>query len=360
MTPAQMRMARAALYWSVDQLAEAAGVHRNTISNFETSKYAGDPETRAAIKRALETAGVVFVEENGEASVTLRRFREGDLVRLRPQSRLLPGLKDKVGTVLEVEPHPPQTGPTYRVSVEFPDGQRLPGVFAFEFRLVKAAQDWLGAKVENTTDDAKSVVLAFCDSCIWAWTVFDQYRKLYEYHQLRLALYDKVAKNFFGDLQSIFIDYVLLQFTKVTDQAMTMGNANLTTFYLLEKLSWPDTVRDRLKVLNDRLLSFRRHIVDARRKVIAHTDLKTNLHGTIVGAFPAGSDQGFLQDLQEFANIAHEHAVGGPYPIDAVTQYDADDLVTALKKAVAFDEYFEKNLLPDKGEIYFRSKYFRV
>jgi hypothetical protein len=88
--------------------------------------------------------------------------------------------------------------------------------------------------------------------------------------------------------------------------------------------------------------------------------LYTHLNGTILGAFPTGSDLAFLRDLKEFANIAHEHTVGGPYPIDAVTQYDADDLVKALKKAVVFDEYFEKGLLLDKGELYFHSEYFRA
>ncbi|SDR52627.1 Helix-turn-helix [Rhizobiales bacterium GAS113] len=60
MKPAQVRMARAALNWSLNQLATAAGIHRNTISNFETGKYAGDPAKLAAIRRALEAAGVEF------------------------------------------------------------------------------------------------------------------------------------------------------------------------------------------------------------------------------------------------------------------------------------------------------------
>ena len=59
-------MARAALNWSLETLAKAAGVHRNTISNYETERYAGDPEKLQAIQRALEAAGVIFVAENGD------------------------------------------------------------------------------------------------------------------------------------------------------------------------------------------------------------------------------------------------------------------------------------------------------
>ncbi|MEQ1953607.1 helix-turn-helix transcriptional regulator [Mesorhizobium sp. CN2-181] len=67
-------MARAALNWSLQRLADSAGVHRNTISNFETGKYAGRPEALEAIRAALEAAGVEFIPENGGgAGVRLRK-----------------------------------------------------------------------------------------------------------------------------------------------------------------------------------------------------------------------------------------------------------------------------------------------
>ena len=65
MKPAQVRMARAALNWTLSDLAEASGVHRNTISNFETGKYAGSPEALAAIRAGLEGAGIIFIDRNG-------------------------------------------------------------------------------------------------------------------------------------------------------------------------------------------------------------------------------------------------------------------------------------------------------
>ena len=79
MKPAQVRMARAALNWSLADLAKASGVHRNTISNFETERFGGDPEKTAAIRAALEAAGVIFVEQNGEGpGVRLRKERPGE------------------------------------------------------------------------------------------------------------------------------------------------------------------------------------------------------------------------------------------------------------------------------------------
>ena len=65
MTSAQVRMARAALNWTVRDLAAATGLHRNTITNIEVGRYAGDPDTLQNIKNVLEAAGVEFIDANG-------------------------------------------------------------------------------------------------------------------------------------------------------------------------------------------------------------------------------------------------------------------------------------------------------
>lgn len=64
LSPAQCRMARAALSLGVRELAEAAQVSPTTITKFER----GDalyPRTVAAIRAALEAGGVEFIPENG-------------------------------------------------------------------------------------------------------------------------------------------------------------------------------------------------------------------------------------------------------------------------------------------------------
>ncbi len=76
-TSAQVRMARAALDWTVRDLAEASRLHRNTITNIETGKYAGDAATLAAIELVLERAGVEFIDENGGGpGVRLRKRQQ--------------------------------------------------------------------------------------------------------------------------------------------------------------------------------------------------------------------------------------------------------------------------------------------
>jgi DNA-binding XRE family transcriptional regulator len=76
-TSAQVRMARAALDWTVRDLAQATGLHRNTITNIEVGRYEGDPASLAAIEKVLKAGGVEFIDENGG----------GPGVRLRKRGR---------------------------------------------------------------------------------------------------------------------------------------------------------------------------------------------------------------------------------------------------------------------------------
>lgn len=65
LSPAQCRAARALLPWSQDQLAEASGVAKATIANFELGKRTPYDRTLADIRAALEAAGIQFIPENG-------------------------------------------------------------------------------------------------------------------------------------------------------------------------------------------------------------------------------------------------------------------------------------------------------
>jgi DNA-binding XRE family transcriptional regulator len=62
------------LIGTVRDLAEAAKLHRNTITNIETGKYAGEWATLEAIATVLSRAGVEFIDENGAGpGVRLRK-----------------------------------------------------------------------------------------------------------------------------------------------------------------------------------------------------------------------------------------------------------------------------------------------
>ena len=64
MNAAQSKMARAALGLGVRDLARLASVSPDTVARLERGEELR-PTTIAAIRGALETAGVVFLDENG-------------------------------------------------------------------------------------------------------------------------------------------------------------------------------------------------------------------------------------------------------------------------------------------------------
>jgi transcriptional regulator with XRE-family HTH domain len=71
--PVQSRMARAALGLGVRDLASAAKVSIDTVARFERGDELKE-RTIDALRRALEEAGVEFIEENGGgAGVRLRK-----------------------------------------------------------------------------------------------------------------------------------------------------------------------------------------------------------------------------------------------------------------------------------------------
>jgi ribosome-binding protein aMBF1 (putative translation factor) len=72
---AQIRAARALLRWSADDLAQASAVGVTTIRRAELTEQQTSltAANDLAIRYALETAGVVFIDENGAgAGVRLR------------------------------------------------------------------------------------------------------------------------------------------------------------------------------------------------------------------------------------------------------------------------------------------------
>jgi len=78
MTPAQCRAGRALIEWTQPNLAEAAGLGLSTVVDFERARRSVSPEAIAAIRKALEAAGVEFIAENGGGpGVRLRKARKG-------------------------------------------------------------------------------------------------------------------------------------------------------------------------------------------------------------------------------------------------------------------------------------------
>lgn len=70
-TPAQVRMARAALGWGVRDLGQHAGIAANTVSRFENG-MGTNVATLKLIQLALEDAGIVFIPPDSSAGPGIR------------------------------------------------------------------------------------------------------------------------------------------------------------------------------------------------------------------------------------------------------------------------------------------------
>jgi transcriptional regulator with XRE-family HTH domain len=66
LTPAQLRAARALVGWTRDDLAERSGVFANTIKNFESGTSDPKLSTLHKWRRALEAAGVMFIDPDDQ------------------------------------------------------------------------------------------------------------------------------------------------------------------------------------------------------------------------------------------------------------------------------------------------------
>ncbi len=71
-TSALVRAGRGLANWSVRDLAERSGVHRNTITKFEAGLFGSDRDTVDRLIAALESAGVVFINGSDGPGVRLR------------------------------------------------------------------------------------------------------------------------------------------------------------------------------------------------------------------------------------------------------------------------------------------------
>jgi transcriptional regulator with XRE-family HTH domain len=73
-SPGQCRSARALLEMTQSELAAGAGLGLSTVVDFEKSRRSVSTDAIAALRRALEKAGIQFIARNGGgAGVRLRK-----------------------------------------------------------------------------------------------------------------------------------------------------------------------------------------------------------------------------------------------------------------------------------------------
>jgi hypothetical protein len=186
-------------------------------------------------------------------------------------------------------------------------------------------------------------IVVFANNCVFMRSIYLHGKTLFEDSSAddkeRMSL---AAATFFGDLNRMFVEYVILQACKITDPAQDgRKNDNHTVAFLLKHygLSADPVVGKRLVTLEAKLEGFRQRILPARNKLISHADRSAILAGQPLGAASDAEWNEFWRDLQELVSIIHAKVLGAPFHINSVAMLsDADGWLKALKHAACFDE----------------------
>jgi hypothetical protein len=178
---------------------------------------------------------------------------------------------------------------------------------------------------------SKDDLKAFCTTCVLL-------RSLWRHYEIWLEgseLLQSIAPIFFRDIHAMFVRTLILEICKITDPPKTMGRTNITIKFLIEysDFSSAQNTLDKLKRCSDSMHAFRKKIVPARNRLIAHFDRESVQLGKPLGGAPQEDWLQFWHDLQEFLYIMHKHYVdpNSHFYLNASAQSDAEVLVEALK-----------------------------
>jgi hypothetical protein len=188
----------------------------------------------------------------------------------------------------------------------------------------------------------KEDVESFADSCVLLRSQWAHFMTLFEGSDLKRELLYTTAPTFFSDLNRLFIEHLVVHICRLTDEAQTMGRKNLTVKFLIEHSDWssaPDTLA-KLKPISDSIHRFRKRVLPARKRFIAHLDLSAVRLDQPLGAASNDEWKQFWLDLQDFVQLMFRHHVdpNSLFHLNGIGgMSDADRLLTALRNAKLFD-----------------------
>ena len=183
------------------------------------------------------------------------------------------------------------------------------------------------------TIDLKEVFLAFREQCIWTRTCFNTYSALYESDPVTLDLLKSKAHVFFHDLNSILIEYCLIQISKHLDPKQTGKRANLTIEYLDSELEKAQLMSPDIKRLSADLLNYRVLIKAARDRILSHTDRDAVLFNLRFAAHTKEDVLGFFENLQQYCDVVGVAVGIGPLDFRATAAPgDVMDLLQCLNR----------------------------
>lgn len=188
--------------------------------------------------------------------------------------------------------------------------------------------------------ETQAAVRHFCELVFHLRMVHWTYHELFAGERSRRLL-EHTAHRFFLDLQGVLGEHILLAIAKLTDNASdaTGKRENFTIRNLLEGAAWQNDTRDAVGEDLRLLAEFRRRILPARHRLLAHLDKTALLSNDSLGAFPEGDDERALNSLEHVADVFHKASFGETFG-DMVPSHPGD--VLALKRVLARGLAFDR------------------
>lgn len=211
----------------------------------------------------------------------------------------------------------------------------------------------MSEKINPKDVAAREMVEKFCDYVVGLVEIHRIGKELFENNEGR-KLMEQTAISFFKVINDILIKYFILETAKITDPAWTYNRyENFTIANLRETINWPESVARDLNRLNQVVEGFRKNIMDARTKLLAHYDKNTFMSEKVLGTFTEGDDEKFIKALEEMCNVLHQASFDEIFG-DIVVGMPGDvlDLKKTLKKAVAFEKIFKESEGEDKSRLF--------
>jgi hypothetical protein len=186
-------------------------------------------------------------------------------------------------------------------------------------------------------------IAVFANHCVFMRSIYLHCKILFEVSTDEdKARMSRAAPIFFGDINKMFVEYMILQVCKITDPAHDFRkNDNHTIAFLLEHydFSAAPTTMQRLAQLDALLQAFRQKLLPARNKLISHSDRGAILGGQNLGGASQSEWNEFWLNLQDVVFIIYEKVFGTPFYINGVARLsDADGLLKTLKQGSCFDQ----------------------
>ncbi len=196
---------------------------------------------------------------------------------------------------------------------------------------------------EPDSTRARKEIGQFIKDVHWARGVHYIFVELFHDQEAGKLLRNSAA-TFFRDLNYIVLEYSLIQFCALTDAPKSgRKDENLTLKYLVQTFNWPKEQKNKLEDLSDKIGEFRKKIVKARSKIIAHHDRKIFLNNKVLGAFHEGEEVAFLENLEAACKIMYEACFCETYPEFYVPHPgDVRDLKRMLRSAAAFEKFIDE------------------